>query len=160
MMLEIDGWQVGIKFSAAHFIPEHGKCSRIHGHDYGIRLRIYGEVRSGILLDFVEVKRIARKIADELDHHILVPTENEDMRIEEEGNALHIFYRDREYLFPREDVVFVDVTIPSAEELARYIGHRLLSRLNGAFGENVKGIEICVDEGPGQGACEYFEVGD
>jgi len=158
MMLEIDGWQVGIKFSAAHFIPEHGKCSRLHGHDYGIRIRVFGEMVKGILFDFVELKRFARKIADELDHHILIPERSDEVEVRKEGATVRVKSQGKEYCIPEEDAVFVDVTIPSAEELARYIGRRIISEVN--FPENVKGIEVCVDEGPGQGACEYFALGD
>ncbi len=156
MMLEIDGWKVGMKFSAAHFIPEHGKCSRIHGHDYGVRLRIYGEEEGGILYDFIDLKRKVREICDELDHHILVPTANKDVCVEESEDMVNVSFGSKNYSFPSVDVVFVDILVPSAELLAQYIGRRLVKSLN--FPANVKGVEVCVDEGPGQGACEYISM--
>ena len=158
MMLEIDGWKVGMKFSAAHFIPEHGKCSRIHGHDYGVRIRIFGEVERGILFDFVELKKSVRRICDELDHHVLIPGESIAIDVKIDGDRVIARTNGKEYSFPKSDVVFVDVSIPSAEELARFIGKRIISEVE--FPENVKGVEVCVDEGPGQGACEYFAMGD
>ncbi len=147
-----------MKFSAAHFIPEHGKCSRIHGHDYGVRVRIFGELHRGILFDFVELKRAVRRICDHLDHHVLIPRGSVEVEVTVENGTVRARVGEKEYSFPESDVVFVDVGIPSAEELARYIGKMILREVK--FPENVKGIEVCVDEGPGQGACEYFALGD
>ena len=60
--LEINGWDLGIKFSASHFIPTHKNCSRLHGHDYGIRFKIHGELNENmILMDFSEIKKNLRK---------------------------------------------------------------------------------------------------
>jgi len=158
MILEIDGWQVGMKFSAAHFIPEHGKCSRLHGHDYGVRIRIYGEQHKGIVYDFVELKHKVRAICDALDHHVLVPTLNDAISVITKGNTVHVSYNNKDYSFPKEDAVFIDVLLPSAELLAVYIARKIIEELS--FPDNVKGVEVCVDEGPGQGACEYYSLGD
>ncbi len=158
MMLEIDGWQVGLKFSAAHFIPEHGKCSRLHGHDYGVRIRIYGEQRNGIVYDFVELKHKVRAICDMLDHHVLIPTDNDAVSVTIDGDTVQVSHNNKNYTFPREDVVFINIQVPSAELLAVYIGRKVVEELS--FPNNVKGVEVCVDEGPGQGACEYYSLGD
>ncbi|MDG6221550.1 MAG: 6-carboxytetrahydropterin synthase, partial [Candidatus Thermoplasmatota archaeon] len=56
--LELNGWDVGITFSASHFIPGHAKCGRLHGHVYGIRMRVEGEIGEGhMIMDFIEIKR-------------------------------------------------------------------------------------------------------
>lgn len=158
MILEIDGWQVGLKFSAAHFIPEHGKCSRLHGHDYGVRIRIYGEQRNGIVYDFVELKNKVRAICNKLDHHVLIPTDSDAISVNIEGDTVHVSHNGKNYAFPREDVVLINIHVPSAELLAVYIGRKVVEELS--FPDNVKGVEVCVDEGPGQGACEYYSIGD
>ncbi len=157
-MLEIDGWKVNMKFAAAHFIPSHHKCSRLHGHDYALRIRVFGEPTEGILYDFVELKKEARKICDALDHHLLVPRNSDAMEVIREQEKVKIKFGDKEYTVPEEDVVYIDVSLPSAEELASYFARRLRESIK--FPENVKGLEVCIDEGPGQGACEYIELGD
>ncbi len=156
MMLEIDGWKVGLKFSASHFIPSHHKCSRLHGHDYGVRLRIYGETKDCILYDFVELKKLVRGICEELDHRLLLPKGESYIGHRIKGEEVEVEFSGKRYVFPKEEVVFLDVELVTAEELARYFSKRIMETLN--LPENVKGIEVCVDEGPGQGACEYVEV--
>ncbi len=156
MHLEIDGWQVGIRFSASHFIPGHHKCSRIHGHDYGVRARIYGEEKDCMLYDFVALKKLLRGIADKIDHHIMIPTSQDYIKHRINGKAVVVEFEGKRYTFPKSDVVFLDVRLTTAEELAIFFARRVLEEI--AFPENVKGIEICIDEGPGQGACHYEEV--
>ncbi len=156
MHLEIDGWKVGIRFSASHFIPGHHKCSRIHGHDYGVRIRVYGETRECMLYDFVELKREARRIADEIDHHIMLPRSQEHIKHHINGKVVEVEFEGKHYSFPAGDVVFLDLKLTTAEELARYFTKRLMDTVE--FPDNVCGLEICIDEGPGQGACHYEEV--
>ncbi|NPA75507.1 MAG: 6-pyruvoyl tetrahydropterin synthase family protein [Euryarchaeota archaeon] len=156
MHIEIDGWKVGIRFSASHFIPGHHKCARLHGHDYGVRVRIYGETKDCMLYDFVELKKIVRKIADEIDHHVMIPRSQEFIKHHINGNEVSIEFDGKRYTFPAKDVVFLDLKLTTAEELARYFAKKVLQAIS--FPANVKGFEICVDEGPGQGACHYEEV--
>jgi len=158
MMLEIDGWKVGIKFAASHFIPGHHKCSRLHGHDYGIRIRIYGEEKDCVLYDFVELKKKLRSIAEELDHHLLLPKSQEFIKHRVEGNQVIIEFEGKSYSVPLQDVIFLDVELTTAEELSRYVAKRVLESVK--FPPNVKGIEVAVDEGLGQGAWYYLAVGD
>lgn len=157
MILEINGWETNIKFSASHFIPYHGKCSRLHGHDYGIRVRIEGEMdENHMVMDFIELKSVLREIADSLDHHILLPKKSSVMSVEEIEARVVVSFEDKEYIIPIEDVCYIDVEVPTAEELSKFFMNELLKRLK--IPENVKRIEICVDEGLGQGACSEVMI--
>ena len=62
MSIYINGWETNMKFSAAHFIPYHDKCKRLHGHDYAIDIRIEGELLNGMVADFVTVKKETKKL--------------------------------------------------------------------------------------------------
>lgn len=58
-------------FEASHFlIPYHGKCEKLHGHSYRLRVTIDGELTAnGLVLDFAILKRIVRRhVIDRLDH--------------------------------------------------------------------------------------------
>ncbi len=58
-------------FSAAHFLTRyHGKCERLHGHNYKVRVTAAGTAldEGGMLLDFGLMKAALRKITGELDH--------------------------------------------------------------------------------------------
>ncbi len=61
-------------FAAAHTLRDyHGKCENLHGHNYRVQVKIEGERlnATGLLVDFVEVKRILREAIDRLDHSFL-----------------------------------------------------------------------------------------
>jgi 6-pyruvoyltetrahydropterin/6-carboxytetrahydropterin synthase len=58
-------------FSAAHFLTRyHGKCERLHGHNYRVRVTAAGDGldEGGMLLDFGVMKAALRAITGELDH--------------------------------------------------------------------------------------------
>ena len=150
MQLKINGWDAGIKFSACHFIPAHDKCSRLHGHIYSIHANVEGDTNErGMLWDFIGLKDALRDIAEELDHRVLIPGDSKEMAIDI-GDDLKVSFEGKNYVFPLDDVVVMDIKLASAEELAGFILKRLLALIE--VPENVKAIEIGLDEGKGQGA--------
>jgi 6-pyruvoyltetrahydropterin/6-carboxytetrahydropterin synthase len=61
-------------FSAAHFLPDYpGPCSRLHGHNYRVRVYVRGERlnTSGMVADFGEIKQALMRVLDTLDHQNL-----------------------------------------------------------------------------------------
>ncbi len=61
-------------FAAAHQLRNyHGKCENLHGHNYRVRVTIRGREldKTGLVVDFVELKRIMRAVIDKLDHTYL-----------------------------------------------------------------------------------------
>lgn len=58
-------------FAAAHFLTRyHGKCERLHGHNYKVLVTAAGTALDdgGMLLDFGIMKQTLRKVVLELDH--------------------------------------------------------------------------------------------
>ena len=150
MRLELDGWKIGLRFSACHIIPRHEKCGRLHGHTYTIHSKVTGTLNEhGIILDFEIIKNALREVIEELDHKLLVPVNNKRFKIQED-DAIHIYLDDKAYKFPKEDVIFLAIESATAEALAKYILEKLMSSIN--IPKNVSLIEIGVDEGWGQGA--------
>jgi len=155
--LEIDGEYSGIKFSASHFIPGHVKCGRLHGHVYILRMVIHGEMNdSGMVMDFIDLKKLLRRVVEELDHKVLLPGRSPRVNIDA-GEEVKVITDGKRYLFPREDVVILDISQTSAEELADLILQRVMGELS--FPDNVTKVEIGVDEERGQTAWAYREVG-
>ena len=63
--------RVETEFSAAHFLSHyHGKCEKLHGHNYRIRLWARGEEldEGGMLVDFAVLKKVLNKVLSSLDH--------------------------------------------------------------------------------------------
>lgn len=155
--LTIDGWRAGIRFSSCHMIPHHEKCSRLHGHTYVLHLRIEGYPdENGFLMDFSIIKEALRQIADRLDHRVLLPGRNPYLKVQAEGKTVEVNYQEKNYLFPVEDVVILDINTLTAECLSRYIAEEFV-RLAGVP-ENILRVSAGVDEGPGQGAWSTVEI--
>ncbi len=55
----------------AHFIPGHGKCGQLHGHTYKVEVVIEGENRSGMIIDFSELKKSIKEGLGHFDHKML-----------------------------------------------------------------------------------------
>lgn len=65
-------------FSAGHFISYEGdQCERLHGHNYRTAVEVEGPLDSNhYVFDFIALKNRTRAITDELDHRMLLPTDN------------------------------------------------------------------------------------
>ena len=66
-----------ISFDAAHFLPGYnGKCSQLHGHNWKIEFGVEGEVnkKTGMVVDFKDLKSFLSFIEDKLDHTLLNDT--------------------------------------------------------------------------------------
>lgn len=70
-----------LEFDAGHRIPDHRSlCKHLHGHRYAIEITVSGRIttqdgdpRNGMVLDFSEIKEVARSlIVDVWDHAFLV----------------------------------------------------------------------------------------
>lgn len=61
-------------FSAAHHLTQYkGACERPHGHTYRLAVTVEGAIcENGLVLDFVELKKIVeKKILEKVDHRDL-----------------------------------------------------------------------------------------
>ena len=149
--IEINGWSANIRFSSAHTIPEYNKCGRLHGHTYAIHAKVYGEPDDkGIIVDFRYLKDALKEIAEKLDHKVLIPGNNPNVEIVEENGEIKLSFNEKKYVLPREDCIVLPIPSTSAENLARYVADVLFGRLRDF--ENIREIEVGIDEGYGQGA--------
>lgn len=141
-------------FAAAHFItlPGH-RCEALHGHNYraGVVLEGALEPESGYVLDFVALKRLMKRLTDELDHKVLLPTENPKLAIERDSESVSVAYGGRaRYAFPTGDCILLPVANTTVELLAEYLAGRVRAELKAA--PHVTAIELEVEENFGQSA--------
>ncbi len=70
-----------LEFDAGHRIPNHkSQCRHLHGHRYAIEITLSGDIIAaegksdeGMVMDFADVKRIAReKLVEAWDHAFIV----------------------------------------------------------------------------------------
>jgi 6-pyruvoyltetrahydropterin/6-carboxytetrahydropterin synthase len=69
---------VSATFAAAHRLPEHeGKCSRLHGHTYGLEVTVEGTPQTagpaaGMVMDFADLRaKVNELVVERLDHQLL-----------------------------------------------------------------------------------------
>lgn len=149
--LEIDGAHAGVRFSAAHFIPRHEKCSRLHGHSYIVHLRLEGEIgKDGMLMDFVVLKKELRAIADELDHSVMLPARSEDVTIKEDGDDVIVDALGKHYVFPKMDTRMLPVAHTTAEEMSKAMAEKIVREVE--IPSNVRTLSVGLDEERGQTA--------
>jgi 6-pyruvoyltetrahydropterin/6-carboxytetrahydropterin synthase len=144
-------------FSAAHFITYGGDvCERLHGHNYRVAAYVHGPLdENHYVVDFIALRNALQAILNELDHHMLLPTEHPLIRVEAAPDEVQVRFEDRRWVFPREDCILLPIPNTTAELLGRYIGQRLLVALEAETGRRPERIRIEVDENFGQwAACE------
>ena len=141
-------------FCSGHFISYEGdKCERLHGHNYRTAVEIEGGLdENRYVFDFIALKHRTKAITDELDHHMLLATANPVIRVEEQSGRVRVTYRDREWVFPREDCILLPIENTTAELIARYIAGRLadLLRVRHDFSPAVLRVEV--EENTGKSA--------
>jgi 6-pyruvoyltetrahydropterin/6-carboxytetrahydropterin synthase len=69
---------VAATFAAAHRLPDHeGKCSRLHGHTYGLEVTLEGTPQTsgpaaGMVMDFADLRAsVSELVLEQLDHQLL-----------------------------------------------------------------------------------------
>jgi 6-pyruvoyltetrahydropterin/6-carboxytetrahydropterin synthase len=141
-------------FCCGHFISYSGhQCERLHGHNYRAAVEIEGPLQPDFyVFDFVALKARTKAITDELDHHMLLATRNPVIKLEEAGDRVDVRYRDRQWLFPRDDCILLPIENTTAELLARYIAGRLVESLRTYEGFVPEVLRVEVEEAPGQSA--------
>jgi len=124
------------EFSAAHFLSHYqGKCERLHGHNYLVRLWTRGEKlnEGGMLVDFSLLKKILKEVLSLLDHSCL--------------NDLEIFKGDSSAsASSARDSIASDkiASDPSAERIAKFIFEEVRKRLLaiGVDGSLLEAIDV------------------
>lgn len=122
-------------FDSAHFLKDYeGKCSNIHGHRWTVEIEVGAETlehdtqNRGMVVDFSNLKKDLREIADYFDHSFIMETGSlrqatEDALIAENLRIVKVDFR------------------PTAENFAKYIYDEMTSR-------GYKVIEASVYETP------------
>ncbi len=144
-------------FCSGHFISYEGdKCERLHGHNYRTTVEVEGPLNEdSYVFDFIALKHRTKAITDELDHHMLLPTRNPVVHLEERAGSVRVRYKDREWVFPRDDCVLLPIENTTAELLARYIALRLRDDLRRQHNYVPRVLRVEVEENIGQSAtCE------
>jgi 6-pyruvoyltetrahydropterin/6-carboxytetrahydropterin synthase len=143
-------------FASAHFITFRGhQCESLHGHNYRVGIAVEGAVDSECLfvLDFSVLKRIVRQLVDQIDHKVLLPTENQKLKFRETGGQVAVdYFGEPKYVFPRSDCALLPIANTTAEMLAQYLGRSVRAQLEKDGYRHLTLLELEVEENYGQSA--------
>ena len=148
-------------FASAHFITFAGhRCEGLHGHNYRARVTIEGDLNqeSWFVFDFVELKRIMKRLCDEIDHLVLLPLKSDRVGVAEDGDTVSVSVDGKpRYVFPRRDCALLPIPNTTVEMLAQMLTERLHAELQTLGATGLTAIEMEVEENFGQSA--VYRVG-
>jgi 6-pyruvoyltetrahydropterin/6-carboxytetrahydropterin synthase len=151
-------------FASAHFITFRGhQCETLHGHNYRVGVAVEGSVDAECLfvLDFSILKQIARRFVDEIDHKVLLPTQNPKLAYHEDGDRVRVdYFGEPTYVFPKRDCALLPIQNSTAEMLAQYLGTRVRDALSRDGYTHLTLLELEVEENYGQSATYRETLGD
>lgn len=145
-----------LMFAAGHFVSYDGqKVESLHGHNYRFSVTLEGPTDdNAYVFNFVTLKRLMKRIGDELDHRLLLPSKSRLIAVEaQDDGGVIARVGERWYRFPGEDVVILPVPNTTVEMIARHLCGRLreeLAKLTEAA--HLTCIEVEVEETFGQAA--------
>jgi 6-pyruvoyltetrahydropterin/6-carboxytetrahydropterin synthase len=150
-------------FASAHFITFAGhRCEGLHGHNYRARVTVEGALdeESWFVFDFTILKKIMRRLCDEIDHKVLLPLENPKIQLSEDGDAVKVAYEGKpRYVFPKNDCSLLPIPNTTVEMLAQLLTERLRAEIDSIGAKGLTAIEMEVEENFGQSAVYRVTLG-
>jgi 6-pyruvoyltetrahydropterin/6-carboxytetrahydropterin synthase len=147
------------KFSCAHMtVFPDGRKERLHGHNYTVSVALdLAAVGFEHLIDFGAIKRaIAAECAEWRERTLLAERSPRLERLVRERGELELVLCGQRYVFPEADVLLLPVDNTTTEALAELWIDRLRARLDSTLpGSSAVGLEVRIEETPGQGAVAY-----
>jgi 6-pyruvoyltetrahydropterin/6-carboxytetrahydropterin synthase len=132
-----------LEFDAGHRIPHHkSQCRNLHGHRYAMEITLSGDIialesasENGMVMDFADVKRIAREsVVNVWDHAFLVYEKDTEVL-----NFLNSLPNHKTVIFP---------TVPTAENMAAEAFRILKNEYHDTFGNHLKLERVRLYETP------------
>ena len=139
-------------FSAAHFITFNGNiCESLHGHNYRVKCDVVGPLdENGYVVDFIALRDALLEIVNRLDHHVVLPTQHEMIKVVDDGKEVTTTFEQKRWVFPSEDCVLLPIANTTAELMARFIAGELKKKTKPKFGNEISRLVVAVDENRGQ----------
>ena len=137
-------------------------ASGLHGHNYRVAAEVFGPLdENHYVIDFILVRDALKSLVDELDHHVLLPTEHPLIQVTANDREVEARFRERRWIFPRGDCVLLPLANTTAELVARYLALRLVEQLRARSGAAPQRVRVEVDECFGQAAvCDMRPAGE
>lgn len=134
-----------------------GRKERLHGHNYYLAVSLdLTDISFANMVDFGPIKAALEALCSEWKEHLLLATSNPRFElVADDGVEIEFRLCSARYVMPRDEVLLLPVDNIAVEALAQLAGARLLETLDPILHQHVVGIEVTVEENPGQGATCY-----
>lgn len=154
------------KFSSAHFlIFDQKSAEMLHGHNYQVVVSMLApdvgnasddDGKMGYMVDFNVLKKFIKARLDVWDEHVLLPKNHPDMKHSLSGNKKNweITFRDRFYSLPKEEVIWLNCSNTSVEQLSSILAEEFFQEFK-KYG--IKKLTVAVEETRGQSAATTIE---
>ena len=145
-------------FASSHFMLfNNGTREPLHGHNYRVQIKGNAldlpDLNDDMVFDFLDIKPIVREVCDSLDHKLLIPLQNNHLKIEERENNYILLTTDQSFFsIPKSDVLLLPIENTSAERIASYLAQQISEKVLKKFNFTFKELEVEVEETPGQSA--------
>ena len=140
-----------LRFAAAHMATFSGDCEPLHGHNYDVMIELEGELTEDAWVwDFGHVKRAARALCEELDHHFLLQRTSTLLGMTETVDSWEIRFGSRRYVFPKDNVYPLPIPNTTAECIAEWFAGRLIEDLRAQGAKLLTRLTVGIEEMPGQ----------
>lgn len=144
------------KFSCAHMtVFPDGTKERLHGHNYTLAVTLdLADTRFEQMVDFATVKAACAAVCDAWRERTIIAGKSPHLEIRSEtGDEVELLLCGKRYVFPREDLLVLPIVNAAVEDLAAHAADLVAAQLGPALSPGaVRGIEVTVEESPGQGA--------
>lgn len=139
-----------LNFDYSHFLPWHkGKCADFHGHSATITVVVGGVADDkGMIIDFGEIKRVAKEVINLIDHKVFVPFKC--LKRIRNGQAVIEFVSKERFHrleIPESEIVILD-NDSTIENISTLLAHEILSRMP----YNITEVIVRANEGIGKSA--------
>ena len=164
-MYQLNLRKESFKFSSAHMtvFPDgspYGPKESLHGHNFQVEVNLdLNDASLERFVSFSYFKKLIEKICREWHSKVLLARQCPKMQtLQENSNEIEILLCGKRYVFPAEDVLFLDVENITSELLSYAFFKTFHSRLDpNLLSQSICGISVRIEEVPGQGATFFWK---
>ena len=142
---------VKLRFASAHMATLGKELEPLHGHNYIVSCTVEGDITDDEwVIDFSVIKDSVRDACKILDHKFILQKHSSILEIKETSNEWQIMHDGQKYLFPKKDVVALNIKNTTAENLAKWLFYSIKKDILTNNYSNIHKMTIEVEEMPGQ----------
>ncbi|MAX11717.1 MAG: 6-carboxytetrahydropterin synthase QueD [Chloroflexi bacterium] len=142
---------VKLRFASAHMATLGKELEPLHGHNYIVSCTVEGDITDDEwVIDFSVIKDSVRDACKILDHKFILQKDSSILEIKETSHEWQIEHDGHKYLFPKNDVVALNIKNTTAENLAKWLFYSIKKDILTNNYSNIHNMTIEVEEMPGQ----------